>query len=106
MTKCLRALDERGVRMSANLPVSPSLRQLKAQAKELHKNARDGDAEAMALVVQYHTRSVPRERASAIGLQEAQTVRSFLLLSQLGSTGRSRVLLRPAQCSGSRYRRW
>ena len=34
--------------MSANLPVSPSLRQLKAQAKELHKNARDGDADPAA----------------------------------------------------------
>jgi len=50
--------------MSANLPVSPSLRQLKAQAKELHKNARDGDAEAMALVVQYHTRARQRHRVA------------------------------------------
>jgi hypothetical protein len=60
--------------MSANLPTSPSLRQLKTQAKELLQKIREGNTHALNLVSQFHPRSVPHEQAHSIGLQEAQAV--------------------------------
>ncbi len=60
--------------MSTNLPTSPSLRQLKTQAKELLQKIRAGDAQALDLVAQFRLSSAPHKQAHSIGLQEAQAV--------------------------------
>ncbi|NKB72781.1 MAG: hypothetical protein GKR89_37395 [Candidatus Latescibacteria bacterium] len=57
--------------MSANLPDSPSLRQLKIQAKEVLRRVRAQDAETLAHVKRWHYKDLA---PNTIGLQDAQLV--------------------------------